>query len=130
MPAKPTSTATIRNIDGTRRTYNAVTTAVTSGRPPLIIPVIDELTVLSAIGYSRNGAAIHSAASRTNRGQSRRSMRRRAVGNKASTMAPNAQRPSGTTPASTWSMAMAIHRNELPHIAATAAVMPHSLGPK
>ena len=50
MPVKPTMTATIRNSDGIRRTHTAVTTAVTSGRPPLIIPVIEELTVRSATG--------------------------------------------------------------------------------
>ena len=47
------STATMRNTDGVRRNQNAVTTALTTGSPPLIIPVIDELTVCSAIGVQQ-----------------------------------------------------------------------------
>ena len=35
----------------------------------------------------------------------------------------------GTTPVATWSMAMAIKRNEAPQVSATAEVMPHSVGP-
>ena len=60
-PEQPISTATARNTDGARRNQMAVTTALTTGRPPLILPVIDELTVPSAIGFRRKGMAIHSA---------------------------------------------------------------------
>ncbi len=50
IPVAPITTARHRRALGTVRVNRAVTIVVTTGNPPLIIPVIDELTVRSATG--------------------------------------------------------------------------------
>jgi len=54
----------------------------------------------------------------------------RAAGKQDRASAPKPSRATGTTPVATWSMAIAMNRNEAPHVSATPAVMPHSAGPK
>ena len=96
----------------------------------MIIPVTDDETVFSAIGYRWNGIVIATKPSRATRHMSPRGIIFLAAGNSARAPAPKARRAIGTTGAATWSIAIAMNRNEAPQVRATADVMPHSAGPK
>jgi hypothetical protein len=75
----------------------ALTTTVTTGSPPLSIPVIAVDVVSSAMGYSKKGRPIHTNESKIKRGISDRSTIRRAEGMQANAKAPKKVRAIGTT---------------------------------
>src|ERR671918_697160 len=129
-PANPTVRPRAWRGPGNLRRKSEANSAANRGMAPLIIPALDEARPTSwAIGNKRSGIAVHTKASSTTRGQSSRAtgVRLRRMNPRAS--APITIRATAITAGRNASRPMSIHRNEEPHIRATAESSPHSAGP-
>jgi hypothetical protein len=130
IPMKPIKMENTRRLLGARRTQRAVTSAVTTGSPPFIIPATPLVTVCSARGNNQKGSAIQTNPSAAIRGQCLRGIATRDPRIHVNAAAPAKERPNGTTEGSKWSIATAIRRNDDPHVNASRDDSPHSAGPK